>query len=89
MTIASIVNVASIFLPAARAMPATFADLKIPLRVTATDYYGHSLAVFDSGDLPSALAASAAIPAVFRPVQRDGKLLVDGGIYNPVPFDLL
>ncbi len=75
------------FLPVA--VPATFAELGIPLRVTATDYYGHSLAVFDSGDLPSALAASAAIPAVFRPVQRDGKLLVDGGIYNPVPFDLL
>ena len=42
-----------------------------------------------SGDLYSALAASAAIPAVFRPVMRDGRLLIDGGIYNPVPFDLI
>jgi len=75
------------FLPAA--VPQTFADLKIPLQVTATDYYGHALAVFTEGDLPSAIAASSAIPAVFRPVQRDGRLLVDGGIYNPVPFDLL
>lgn len=75
------------FLPVT--MPATFEDLKIPLQVTATDYYGHVLAIFADGDLPSALAASAAIPAVFRPVQRDGRLLVDGGIYNPVPFDLL
>ena len=57
--------------------------------MTATDYYGHRLAVFDDGDLHSALAASAAIPAVFRPVRRDGMLLIDGGIYNPVPFDLL
>ncbi|RUY90547.1 MULTISPECIES: patatin-like phospholipase family protein, partial [unclassified Mesorhizobium] len=40
-------------------------------------------------DLHSALAASAAIPAVFRPVMRDGRLLIDGGIYNPVPFDLI
>ncbi|TIV74912.1 MAG: patatin-like phospholipase family protein, partial [Mesorhizobium sp.] len=39
--------------------------------------------------LHSALAASAAIPAVFRPVVRNGCLLIDGGIYNPVPFDLL
>jgi NTE family protein len=57
--------------------------------VTATDFFGHCLAVFDSGDLNSALAASAAIPAVFRPVRRDGMLLIDGGIYNPVPFDLI
>ena len=61
----------------------------IPLKVTATDYYGHHLAVFSEGDLYSALAASAAIPAVFRPIRRDGRVLIDGGIYNPVPFDLL
>jgi NTE family protein len=70
-------------------VPATFGDLTIPLKVTATDFFGHRLAVFDNGDLYSALAASAAIPAVFRPVRRDGMLLIDGGIYNPVPFDLI
>lgn len=70
-------------------IPSAFEDLKIPLKVTATDYYKHELAVFESGDLISALAASAAIPAVFRPVRRDGRILIDGGIYNPVPFDLL
>jgi NTE family protein len=75
------------FLP--EAIPETFAELKIPLKVTATDYFGHKLAVFGDGDLHSALAASAAIPAVFRPVTRDGRLLIDGGIYNPVPFDLI
>ncbi|ESY77665.1 patatin [Mesorhizobium sp. LNHC221B00] len=75
------------FLP--DAIPETFAELKIPLKVTATDYFGHKLAVFYDGDLHSALAASAAIPAVFRPVIRDGRLLIDGGIYNPVPFDLI
>lgn len=75
------------FLP--EAIPARFADLRIPLRVTATDYFGHELAVLEQGDLSSALAASAAIPAVFRPVRRGGRLLIDGGIYNPVPFDLL
>lgn len=70
-------------------IPETFEELDIPLYVTGTDYYGHRLAVFESGDLRSALAASAALPAVFRPVQRDGMTLIDGGIYNPVPFDLL
>lgn len=71
------------------AIPATFEELKIPLKVTATDYFGHKLAVLSEGDLHSALAASAAIPAVFRPVTRDECLLIDGGIYNPVPFDLI
>ena len=75
------------FLP--DAIPEDFAELKIPLKVTATDFFGHGLAVIESGDLYSALAASAAIPAVFRPVSRDGRLLIDGGIYNPVPFDLI
>lgn len=75
------------FLP--EAIPETFAALEIPLKVTATDYFGHKLAVFEDGDLHSALAASAAIPAVFRPVMRDGRLLIDGGMYNPVPFDLI
>ncbi|MER9653699.1 patatin-like phospholipase family protein [Mesorhizobium sp. M0152] len=75
------------FLP--DAIPETFAELKIPLKVTATDYFGHKLAVLEDGDLHSALAASAAIPAVFRPVTRDGRLLIDGGMYNPVPFDLI
>ena len=75
------------FLP--EAVPETFAGLNIPLKVTATDFFGHKLAVFNEGDLHSALAASAAIPAVFRPVVRDGCVLIDGGIYNPVPFDLI
>jgi NTE family protein len=75
------------FLP--EAIPETFAELNIALKVTATDFFGHKLTVCSDGDLHSALAASAAIPAVFRPVRRDGRLLIDGGIYNPVPFDLL
>lgn len=75
------------FLP--EAIPARFGELRIPLKVTATDYFGHGLAVLDEGDLHTALAASAAIPAVFQPVRRGGRLLIDGGIYNPVPFDLI
>ena len=70
-------------------IPNEFEKLEIPLKVTATDFFGHGQAVLDSGDLFSALAASAAIPAVFRPVARDGRLYIDGGIYNPVPFDLV
>ena len=57
--------------------------------MTATDYFGHHVTVFSEGDLRPALAASAAIPAVFSPVVRDGRTYIDGGMYNPVPFDLL
>ncbi|MFC5386785.1 patatin-like phospholipase family protein [Aquamicrobium segne] len=70
-------------------IPQTFAELKIPLKITATDYYGYGLAVLEEGDLISAIGASAALPAVFKPVMRDGVMLIDGGIYNPVPFDLI
>lgn len=83
----SIERILDAFLPPA--IPKDFEDLGVPLQVTATDYYGHHLTVLDKGELRSAIAASAAIPAVFRPVVRDGRLLIDGGIYNPVPFDLL
>lgn len=76
-----------VFLP--DRIPVDFAELEIPLQVTATDYYGHHVTVFSQGDLHSALAASAAIPAVFRPVRRDGRVYIDGGIYNPLPFDLV
>lgn len=67
----------------------TFEELAIPLEVTATDFFGHHVKVFSEGELHPALAASAAIPAVFAPVLRDGRTYIDGGMYNPVPFDLL
>lgn len=76
-----------VFLP--DAIPKDFAGLGIPLKITVTDYYGQSEHVCQSGDLHQALAASAAIPAMFMPVRIDGRVMIDGGIYNPVPFDHL
>ncbi len=70
-------------------LPATFAELRVPLLVAGTDFYGNCVEVFDDGDLISAVAASAALPAVFKPVRRGGRLYVDGGLADPVPFDLL
>ena len=55
----------------------------------ATDYYGQCEQICDHGDLYEALAASAAIPALFAPVTIKGRLMIDGGIFNPVPYDLL
>lgn len=87
MTQFNIERILTSFLP--EQFPETFEELKTPLKVTATDFYGHRLHVIDSGELRSALAASAALPAIFEPVRRDGRLLIDGGFYNPVPWDLI
>ena len=70
-------------------LPADFSALKIPLHVTATDYYGSSELLIGDGDLFQALAASAAIPAVFMPVRINGRIMIDGGLFNPVPFEYL
>jgi len=66
-----------------------FAHLAIPLKVVATDFYAQEQIVLGSGDLRSAIAASMALPALFTPVTRDGRVLMDGGLVNPLPFDVL
>lgn len=71
------------------AMPKTFEGLKIPLKVTATDYYAQSEVIVESGDLRQALAASSAIPALFMPIRMNDRIMIDGGIFNPVPYDHL
>ena len=66
-----------------------FEELKIPLQVVAADFWAREPVVFRSGDLLTAVQASMAVPGVFAPVLRDGRLLVDGGMVNPVPWDIL
>lgn len=75
------------FLPSS--LPATFEELSIPLKVTATDFYSGELTVLESGDLLAAIAASSAIPVVFRPEIINERIHVDGGLANPVAFDLV
>lgn len=70
-------------------LPREFSQLGIPLKIAATDYYGNALKILDKGDLRKAIAASAAIPILFIPVIIDDCVLIDGGINNPLPFDIL
>jgi NTE family protein len=70
-------------------VPADFSALQIPLVVMATDLHGREEAALSSGPLSSALAASMALPGLFRPVVIDGRIMIDGGATNPLPFDQL
>ena len=70
-------------------LPDRIEELKTPMSIVAVDYHAAEEVHFQQGDLRSAIAASCAIPPVFAPVVRDGRILVDGGLFNPVPFDLL
>ena len=69
-------------------VPRTFADLKIPLAVVATDFYAQDTIVFSEGDLRQAIAASIALPVIFQPVIVNNRALVDGGLVDPLPYDL-
>ena len=67
----------------------TFEELQIPLKTVATDFWRKEQVVFDSGDLLTAIRASMALPYIFTPVMAQGRILVDGGLMNNVPHDLL
>jgi NTE family protein len=75
------------FLPPA--VPDDFAQLEIPLIVPATDLYGRSEVAFATGPLKIAIAASMAVPGLLRPVEHDGRVLVDGAAINPLPYEHL
>jgi len=66
-----------------------FADLEIPLTTVATDFYSATPIGISSGDLRLAIAASMAIPMMFRPVVVDGRVLIDGGVTDPLPFSFV
>ena len=67
----------------------TFEDLKIPLRINATDINTGEQVVFSSGDLAKALNASIAFPGMLVPRHEEGRVLVDGGIYGVLPVNLV
>jgi NTE family protein len=73
-------------LPVARIT--NFDELPTPFRALATDLETGEGVTIDSGDLTSAMRASMSAPGVFAPVERDGRLLVDGGISENLPVDI-
>jgi len=70
-------------------LPKDFSELQIPLKVVATDFEMREAVVLTEGPLRPAIAASIAIPVIFSPVRCGGRVLVDGGLVNPLPFELV
>ena len=64
-------------------------DLPLPFSCVAADLIGHKEYVFNKGSLLHAIRASSSIPTVFLPVSINGMMLVDGGVLNPLPLDLV
>lgn len=61
-------------------------DLRIPFTAIATDLTNQQEVWFQQGSLHHAMRASAAIPSLFSPVRQGSRVLVDGGLLNPLPI---
>ncbi len=67
----------------------TFYDVKIPLKIMASDIKRKKSIVLEKGPIIEALMASCAMPGVFAPFNRKGDMLFDGGVINPLPTEPL
>lgn len=67
----------------------TFKDVKTPLAITATDIENNEEVYFTGGeDLAKTIKASCSLPGIFKPVELNGRLLLDGGIKQHLPTDI-
>ena len=67
----------------------TFADLRLPVAVVASDLASGERAVIDSGPVAPAVLGTSAIPGFFPPIAHGSRLIVDGALVSRVPVDLL
>ncbi|MBS0242282.1 MAG: patatin-like phospholipase family protein [Proteobacteria bacterium] len=70
-------------------LPERLEQLALPLAVVATDFYAEEPVVMRQGPLKQAVGASIALPVIFHPVTIEGRALLDGGLVDPLPFDLV
>lgn len=61
-------------------------EMQIPVSIVATDIINEEEVIFSSGSFYEAVRASIAIPAVITPVKKNNRVLVDGGVLNPLPY---
>ncbi len=67
----------------------TFYDVKVPLKVVACDLIRREEIVIDGGSIAEGIYKSVAIPGIIPPIQEKGNLVIDGGILNPLPTNVL
>jgi len=67
----------------------TFHGTKIPLRIVAYDLFHRKENVIEQGFLVDALRKSIAIPGVIKPVMEAKQMIIDGGVLNPLPTNVL
>ncbi len=65
-----------------------FDSLYVPFRSVASDLRKQSPVVFSSGPLANALRPSMSIPMIYSPIQQNGQVLVDGGVYVKLPVEI-
>ena len=64
-------------------------ELARPFFCPAVDIRNGQEVIFEKGNLAAAVLASISIPIIFKPLRRQNRYLVDGGLINPVPVDIL
>lgn len=67
----------------------SFDSLPIPFRCVATDYINRRAVVLKSGNLAKSMRASMAIPVAFKPIEINGVALLDGGLVDNLPVDVV
>jgi NTE family protein len=67
----------------------TFLQTVIPLRITAYDLYHREDLVIDDGIIIDAICKSIAIPGVIKPIMQADQMIIDGGVINPLPTNIM
>ncbi|MEA4882245.1 MAG: patatin-like phospholipase family protein [Clostridia bacterium] len=67
----------------------SFSEMRFPFACACTDILTGDEVVMENGPVYRAMRASSSIPGVFQPVLHEGRVLVDGGILNPIPVNYL
>lgn len=78
-----------LYAPYTEQCKANFNNLMVPFRCVASDIYHKHKVVFSKGSLGESVRASMSFPLVFKPIEIDGVLMYDGGIYDNFPVNVM
>jgi NTE family protein len=83
------INLIGFLAPAIAAAGYNFDSLYVPFRCVAADVHAKEAVIFRDGDMCQAIRASFTYPLYMKPIEVNGRLLFDGGIYNNFPSDVV